>query len=58
MISIDIPNNKINVAVDDATLEARRAKWRPREPRITTGYLRRYLCTGNKCQYWSCITAK
>ena len=42
MISIDIPNNKINVAVDDATLEARRAKWQPREPRITTGYLRRY----------------
>lgn len=42
MISIDIPNNKINVAVDDATLEARRAKWHPREPRITTGYLRRY----------------
>ena len=42
MISIDIPNNKINVAVDDETLEARRAKWQPREPRITTGYLRRY----------------
>lgn len=42
MISIDILNNKINVAVDDATLEARRAKWQPREPRITTGYLRRY----------------
>lgn len=42
MISIDIPNNKINVAVDDATLEARRAKWQPREPRITIGYLRRY----------------
>lgn len=42
MISIDIPNNKINVAVDYATLEARRAKWQPREPRITTGYLRRY----------------
>lgn len=42
MISIDIPNNKINVAVDDATLEARRAKWQPREPRITTGYLRCY----------------
>lgn len=42
MISIDIPNNKINVAVDDATLEARRVKWQPREPRITTGYLRRY----------------
>lgn len=42
MISIDIPNNKINVAVDDAILEARRAKWQPREPRITTGYLRRY----------------
>lgn len=42
MISIDIPNNKINVAGDDETLEARRAKWQPREPRITTGYLRRY----------------
>ena len=40
MISIDIPNNKINVAVDDATLEARGIKWQP--TRITTGYLRRY----------------
>ncbi|MBQ7187649.1 MAG: dihydroxy-acid dehydratase [Ruminococcus sp.] len=42
MISIDIPANKINVKVSDEELAARKAKWQPREPRITTGYLARY----------------
>ena len=42
IISIDIPANKINVKVSDEELAARKAKWQPREPRITTGYLARY----------------
>ena len=42
MISIDIDANTINVNVSDQELEARRAKWQPREPQITTGYLNRY----------------
>ena len=28
--------------VSDEELEARRAKWQPREPKVTTGYLARY----------------
>ena len=42
MIEIDIPANKINVLVSDEELENRRAAWKPRQPRITTGYLARY----------------
>ncbi len=42
IISIDIPNNKINVLVDDATLAARKEKWQPRTPKINTGYLKKY----------------
>ena len=42
IIAIDIPANTINVKVSDEELAARRAKWQPRQPRITTGYLARY----------------
>lgn len=42
IIDIDIPANTINVLISDEEMEARRAKWQPREPRITTGYLARY----------------
>ena len=42
MITIDIPANAITVDVSDDELERRRAEWKPREPRITTGYLARY----------------
>ena len=42
IIAIDIPANAINVKVSDEELAARKAKWQPREPRITTGYLARY----------------
>ncbi len=41
-ISIDINSNSINVLVSDDELQKRRAEWKPREPRITTGYLARY----------------
>ena len=42
IISIDIPNYQLNVKVSDAELAARKAKWQPRQPKITTGYLVRY----------------
>lgn len=42
MIDIDIAKHTINMLVDEKTLEERKAKWQPREPRITTGYLKRY----------------
>ena len=42
IIAIDINANTINVKVSDEELAARRAKWQPRKPKITTGYLNRY----------------
>lgn len=51
MIQIDINANSLNFAVSEEELEARRAKWQPREPKITTGYLSRYVAmvtSGNR----------
>lgn len=51
IIEIDIPNLKLNVRVSDEELAARRAKWQPREPKVTTGYLKRYaamVTSGNR----------
>ena len=51
IISIDIPANTINVKLSDEELAARRAQWKPREPKITTGYLARYaslVTSGNR----------
>ncbi|MCI8505305.1 MAG: dihydroxy-acid dehydratase [Lachnospiraceae bacterium] len=42
IISIDIDACSLNVKVSDEELAARKAKWQPREPKITTGYLARY----------------
>ncbi len=42
IIRIDIPANRLDVLVSDEELAARRAKWQPREPKVTTGYLSRY----------------
>ena len=50
-ILIDIPNNKLELLVSDEELAARKAKWQPREPRVTTGYLARYakmVTSGNR----------
>ena len=51
MISIDIPGLKLEVRVSDEEMEARKAKWQPREPKVTTGYLARYaamVTSGNR----------
>ncbi len=42
IIKINIPENKIDFVVSDEELTARKAKWQPREPKVTTGYLARY----------------
>ncbi|GAH69788.1 unnamed protein product, partial [marine sediment metagenome] len=42
LIEIDIPKRTLNVKLSDDELNARRKKWRPRKPSITTGYLARY----------------
>lgn len=41
-IRIDIPAKTIDMLVSDEELAKRRAQWKPRKPRITTGYLARY----------------
>lgn len=41
-ISIDIPNCKLELLVDEVVLEDRKAKWVCPEPKIQTGYLKRY----------------
>lgn len=42
IICINIPENSINVKVSEEELKSRKEKWQPREPEITTGYLKRY----------------
>ncbi|MCR5468636.1 MAG: dihydroxy-acid dehydratase [Lachnospiraceae bacterium] len=42
IIAIDIPGLSMNVKVSDEELAKRREKWQPREPKVTTGYLKRY----------------
>jgi len=41
-ILLDIPNRRLELLVDDATLAARRAKWQAPEPKIKGGWLARY----------------
>ena len=42
IIKINIPENRLDVDISDEEMEARRAKWQPRQPKVTTGYLARY----------------
>lgn len=42
IISININANTILLNVSEEELDARRANWKPREPKVTTGYLNRY----------------
>ena len=42
MIEIYIPANTISVDVSDEEMTKRRAEWKPRTPRVNTGYLARY----------------
>ncbi len=42
IISIDIPNNKLELKVDDAELERRKADFKPVIKEVPEGYLRRY----------------
>jgi dihydroxy-acid dehydratase len=41
-ILLDIPNRRLELKVDEATLEQRRAAWRKPEPKIKSGWLARY----------------
>ena len=42
---------KLDIKVSDEEMAARKAKWQPREPKVTTGYLSRYrelVTSGNR----------
>jgi dihydroxy-acid dehydratase len=41
-IRLDIPARRLELLVDDATLELRRSKWKAPEPKIKGGWLARY----------------
>lgn len=50
-IRINIPENKLDFVISEEELEERRAKWQPRTPKITMGYLARYaamVTSGNR----------
>ncbi len=42
IIHIDIPNNKIQLLIDDGELQKRQAEWKSPEPKVKTGYLSKY----------------
>ena len=42
IIEIDIPNRSIKLDVPDEVIAERRKNWKPREPKIKTGYLAKY----------------
>ena len=51
IIAIDINANTLNLKVSDEELEERRKNWKPREPKVTTGYLAKYaslVTSGNR----------
>ena len=51
IIKINIPALTLELVVSDEELAARKAKWQPREPKVTTGYLKRYaslVTSGNR----------
>ena len=41
-LEIDINANTINLLISDEEFAKRKAEWKPRQPKITTGYLARY----------------
>ncbi|MBR4760374.1 MAG: dihydroxy-acid dehydratase [Lachnospiraceae bacterium] len=51
IISINIPEMKLDVKVSDEEMAKRKEAWQPREPKVKTGYLERYcamVTSGNR----------
>ena len=51
IIKINMPENRLELAVSDEELARRKANWTPREPKVKTGYLARYasmVTSGNR----------
>jgi dihydroxy-acid dehydratase len=41
-VTLDVPERRVDLLVDDAELDRRRAAWKPIEPRYTSGVLAKY----------------
>jgi dihydroxy-acid dehydratase len=41
-VVIDVPNRKLDLLVDEATMAKRREGWKPKDPRYTSGFLAKY----------------
>ncbi len=51
IIDIDINQLSLNLRISDEEMKKRKENWRPREPKVTTGYLARYaamVTSGNR----------
>ena len=51
IIKINIPAMTLEIDVSDEEMAKRKSKWQPREPKVTTGYLKRYaslVTSGNR----------
>lgn len=51
IIRINIPENRLDMLVSDEELAKRKQNWKPREPKVLTGYLKRYrelVTSGNR----------
>ena len=51
IIRINIPETKLELLVSEEELAKRRENWKPREPKVKTGYLARYaamVTSGNR----------
>jgi dihydroxy-acid dehydratase len=42
LVEIDVPNRRLTLHVDDATIARRKAAWRPYEHEVPHGFMRRY----------------
>lgn len=45
VVEVDVVGRRLSVRLTDAELQARLAAWKPRKPKITKGYLSRYVPT-------------
>jgi len=51
IIDIDIPNRKLNVRLSESELQSRKANWKPKEPKVSGGFLdiyRKIVTDANK----------
>jgi dihydroxy-acid dehydratase len=57
-IILDIPARKLELLVDEETLNERRASWQPPEPKIKKGWLARYAKVVTSAYTGAVTTAK